>query len=73
MLGATGTLRRVAAIATVYKGDTDPEDWVVESIDSTGDGGIFITAFSGPLAKERALEYAMEKYSGLQLREPGQP
>jgi hypothetical protein len=72
MLGDTGTLRRVAAVATVYQGDVGPDDWVVEALDSTGDGGIFVTIFAGPLARERALEYAQEKYSGLELRAPDQ-
>lgn len=68
LLGDTGTLRRVAAVATVYRGDVGPDDWVVEALDSSGDGGIFVTIFAGPLAKERAHEYAREKYSGLDQR-----
>jgi hypothetical protein len=64
MLGRTGTVKRVAALATVYR---DGDEWVVESIDSDGDGGIYFTAFSGPRAERRALEYAQEKYSGFQL------
>jgi hypothetical protein len=68
MLGATGTVRRVAAFATVYQGYLSPNDWVVETLDSTGDGGVYVTVFSGPKARERAFEYAEEKYSGVQLR-----
>lgn len=71
LLGSSGEIARVGAVATVYKGDVDPEDWVVEAIDSSGDGGIYVTVFSGPLARERAVEYAREKYSGLRLREVG--
>lgn len=70
MLGETGTIRRVAALATLSKGDVDPSDWVVSALDSKGDGGIYLTIFSGPEAYERALEYASEKYSGLLRRGP---
>jgi len=72
MLGDTGTVSRVAALATVYMGYIDPCDWVVSALDSHGDGGIYLTIFSGPLARERAVEYASEKYSGLLLRDPDQ-
>jgi hypothetical protein len=68
LLGSSGTLRRVAAFAIVYQGHLNDEDWVVEALDSDGDGGIYATVFSGPLAKERALEYAEEKYSGVEVR-----
>ena len=69
MLGATGIIARVAAVASVYR---DDDEWVVESLDSSGDGGICVTAFSGPFAEKRALEYAQEKHSGWLLCEPGQ-
>jgi hypothetical protein len=67
MLGRTGTIHRVAAFATLYEGYLSPDDWVVETLD---DGGVYVTVFSGPQARERAFEYAEEKYSGVQLREP---
>lgn len=70
ILGATGTVRRVAAFAIVYKGYVGEEDWVVETLDSHGDGGIYVTVFAGPQAQERALEYAEEKYSGVEVRSP---
>ena len=73
LLGSVGELRRVAAVATVYQGDLSPDDWVVTSIDSGGDGGIFVTVFSGPLARNRAMEYAREKYSRLRLCKPHHP
>jgi hypothetical protein len=73
IFGATGTLRRVAAFAIVYKGYVGEEDWVVETLDSHGDGGIYVTVFAGPLAKERALEYAEEKYSGVEVRNRDRP
>lgn len=39
--------------ASLFKGE-----WVVEAINEEGDGEIYIAAFSGPEAKERAVEYA---------------
>jgi len=72
MLGETGTLNRVAATATVFK-DPESADWIVSSIDSSGDGGVYTVIFSGPFARERSVEYASEKYSGLLLRESDLP
>lgn len=34
-----------------------PGEWVVEGINHNGDGEIYVATFSGPLAKERAVEY----------------
>lgn len=68
LLGNGGNVRRVAAVAIVYQGYISEADWVVEALDSHGDGGIYTTVFSGPSAKERALEYAGEKYSGVEVR-----
>ncbi|MEA2732402.1 MAG: hypothetical protein QOF70_6877 [Acetobacteraceae bacterium] len=68
MLGDTGEVSRVAALATIYCGGDDPERWVVEAVDASGDGGIFTTLFLGPCAQERAREYAQEKYSGFRPR-----
>jgi hypothetical protein len=73
MLGDTGSLRRVAAFATVYQGYVAQDDWVVESFDADGGGDAYLTVFSGPRARERALEYAAEKYPGFELRTPDQP
>ena len=73
LLGETGSLCRVAAFAIVYQGYLDDDDWVVEALDSQGDGGIYATVFSGPSAKERALEYAGEKYSGVEVRKRDRP
>jgi hypothetical protein len=36
--------------ASLFKGE-----WVVQAVDEEGDGEIYIAAFSGPDAKERAL------------------
>jgi hypothetical protein len=73
ILGDTGTVGRVAAFAIVYQGYINDDDWVVESLDSHGDGGIYVTVFVGPQAKARALEYAGEKYSGVEVRMRDQP
>jgi hypothetical protein len=70
MLGGEGTITRVPALATVYQSERDSTDWCVGSLDSSGEGSIFTTVFLGPFARERALEYAREKYSGFQVREP---
>lgn len=72
MLGDTGRLARVAAAATVFW-ESESSDWIVLSLDSSGDGGIYTTSFGGPNARERAIEYASEKYSGFRLRTPDPP
>lgn len=33
-------------------------EWVVEGIDYDGEGEIYVAIFSGPMAKERAEQYA---------------
>ena len=73
ILGETGTIGRVASFAVVYQGYVNQDDWVVEALDSHGDGGIYVTVFVGPQAKERALEYAGEKYSGVEVRTRDRP
>jgi hypothetical protein len=37
---------------------TDPTEWFVEAVNYNGDGEIYHALFSGPLAEERAHEYA---------------
>lgn len=64
MLGPYGVVNRVSALATVF---CVRSQWIVAAPDSHGEGGIYVTAFSGPKAQERAIEYASEKYSGMQL------
>jgi hypothetical protein len=44
----------------VLQDKLNPSDWRVEHID-TKSGDCFVTIFSGPLARERALEYARFK------------
>ena len=36
-------------------------DWRVEAIDFDNEGEVYVTIFSGPLARERAQEYAAMK------------
>jgi hypothetical protein len=51
--------------AKVYKGDVDPEDWVVWAIGDDGD--IIVSVFAGDDAEGRALEYAGAKYAGFMV------
>ncbi|MFB3916080.1 MAG: hypothetical protein ACE14M_05090 [Terriglobales bacterium] len=36
-------------------------DWRVEAVDFENEGAVYVTIFSGPEAKQRALEYAAWK------------
>ncbi len=40
----------------------DPHRWLVEAIDYGSDGEIYRAIFSGPMAKERAFDYARLTY-----------
>ncbi len=40
-----------------------PNAWGVEAIDYPADGAVYMAVFSGPQAKERALEYARAKFA----------
>ncbi len=64
MLGPTGELRRVAALAIISQSGAT---WLVGAVDSSGNGRFYGVAFTGPQARERAIEYAGEKYSGYRL------
>lgn len=44
-----------------------PNAWRVEKLDSDEDGGVDVTIFSGPNARERATEYAAWKYGSPQI------
>lgn len=46
--------------ASLFKGE-----WVVQAINEEGDGELYIAAFSGPEAQERAVEYAAWKTSSM--------
>lgn len=45
----------------VVKSKHCPGEWRVEAINPEGDGEVYVTLFSGPMAKERAKEYAAWK------------
>jgi hypothetical protein len=62
MLGPTGELKRVAALAYVYPRQSG---WIVRAADSKGGPQHYITGFIGPDAMQRAVEYGCEKYSGV--------
>jgi hypothetical protein len=62
MLGPTGELKRVAALAFVYPRE---KGWIVKAPDSKGGPELFVTGFIGPKAMQRAVEYGCEKYSGV--------
>jgi len=61
-----GILEREWASAVVYQDDLGTDDWIVAAMDERS-LGIALTVFGGPRARERALEYAAEKYSSYQL------
>ncbi len=48
----------------VFPDRDNPTDWRVEAIDSKA-GDVYIAIFAGPLARERATEYAKLKSSAL--------
>jgi hypothetical protein len=54
--------------AEVVRDASIPNAWRVEKLDSDGDGGVDVTIFAGPGARERATEYAAWKYGA---SEPG--
>jgi hypothetical protein len=64
LLGDTGELERVAALALVYP--THHAGWVVRAVTSEANADE-VTGFLGPTAKQRALEYAGEKYAGVKV------
>lgn len=39
-----------------------PGDWLVEAIDHGSDGEIYRTIFAGPMAEQRARDYALLTY-----------
>ena len=68
-ISSVATLRRVHTRAEIHKDDPQPRDWMVWSLDVSGDGGIYCTIFAGPSARERAIEYAEAKYHEVRLRD----
>ena len=39
----------------------NPGDWRVEAVDYESEGECYVTIFSGPLARERAVQYTVFK------------
>ena len=54
--------------AEVVERNDTPGTWGVEAINMAGDGEIYMTVFSGPGARDRAIEYATAKYADVQVR-----
>lgn len=52
------TIVRAKLSADVYKRASNPDEWAVEAVDDTDDGTVYVALFSGPFAKDRALEYS---------------
>lgn len=71
MLGETGEVDRIPAIADIYPSSKVPDQWIVWGIDT--DGAMLETIFAGPSAEERATEYAEAKFAGLRRRAPRPP
>lgn len=62
MLERFSKMERSNLQAEVVPRKDAPGSWGVEAIDYEDDGAISVAIFSGPDAKERALEYARSKY-----------
>jgi hypothetical protein len=57
-------MKRIAAEPAIFY-DEDDDLWMVQAVDPSGDGGLINAYFDGVDAEERALEYALEKFSVL--------
>jgi hypothetical protein len=55
---STQIATRSSATYEALQDKLNPCDWRVEGINYECDGEIYVTIFSGPLAHERAIEYA---------------
>ncbi|MQA65527.1 MAG: hypothetical protein GEU76_06465 [Alphaproteobacteria bacterium] len=71
LLGETGEIVRIPAVAELYQSSENREQWIVWAVDS--DGAMLETVFSGPSAEQRATEYAREKFAGFRRQMPGPP
>lgn len=65
-------MNKLDAIAEVYKGDVNPDDWVVWASDLNGDGEIVVAIFAGVDAEVRAVEYAEAKFAEVLRHAPDQ-
>ena len=68
ILGNTGELVRIPAIAEVYPSASDADQWIVWAVDT--DGAMVETVFAGPSAERRAIVYAQANFAGLERRGP---
>ena len=66
LLGDTGELVRISAVAEIHQSSRDSAQWIVWAVDT--DGAMQETVFSGPSSEQRAIEYARAKYAGLRQR-----
>jgi hypothetical protein len=55
-------MTRSNLVAEIVRNRTTPESWSVEAIAMKDDGAVEVTTFSGPKARDRAVEYASERY-----------
>jgi len=62
-------IKKLPLKATIWKDETTrPMSYVVEAIDENNDGAVILTQFYEPGAKERAFEYAQNKFSEFEFR-----
>ena len=55
-------MKKIAVEPTIFY-DEDADLWLVQAVEPSGDGGLINAYFDGVDAEERALEYALEKFS----------
>ena len=63
---------QIGTRAEIYPDSPELGDWMVWSLDKSGDGGIYCIIFAGPNARDRAVEYAEAKYVEFRLHDPNQ-
>lgn len=61
-------MRKCESFSVSQKPNVVPEQWVVEALNTDGDGGVDHVVFSGPGAKQRAREYASSTYRSGKVR-----
>ena len=63
--GRANALQAANWPAEVIRDETIRNAWRVEKLDSDQDGGVDLTIFAGPRARERAIDYAAWKYGSV--------
>lgn len=61
-------MRKMRLEAEIVKSGERPETWTVEAIDVKS-GDVYSAIFFGPRARERAQEYAAEKFADVRMSE----